>query len=171
MASLPVGDWIYIPQFLSQQEADNLYAAMGEFPWLGNGKDESKFAVHYGKSYGAGEKLEVEHPINPILLPIAERVASVAHKQSNYIQCHRMDTSAFVRPHKDPRRNDCADADAGTGTDVPCRRNDAAGLLPYAPKPAESRSAHPRRRDRDEPWRSSYLHRGTGCALDVRRQG
>ena len=93
-------DWIYIPQFLPQQEADSLYAAMGPFPWLA--ESENKLAVHYGKSYGANGKLRVEHPINPLLLTIAERVAPVAHKLCNYIQCHRMDTSAIVRPHKDP---------------------------------------------------------------------
>jgi hypothetical protein len=93
-------DWIYIPQFLPQQEADSLYAAMESFPWLA--ENESKFAVHYGKSYGANGKLRVEHPINPILQPLAGRVADVAHKQSNYHQCHRMAHDAVVRPHRDP---------------------------------------------------------------------
>ena len=40
--------WIYIPHFLSQQEADALYAAMESFPWLA--EDEGKFAVHFGKT-------------------------------------------------------------------------------------------------------------------------
>ena len=97
-----MSDWIYIPQFLPEQEADSLYAAMEPFPWLAENESENKFAVHYGKSYGANGKLRTEYPFTPILLSIAERVAAVAHKQSNYIQCHRMDTSAIVRPHKDP---------------------------------------------------------------------
>jgi len=77
-----------------------LYAAMESFPWLA--EDEGKFAVHFGKTYGAKGQPKVEHPVDPILLPIAERVGAVAHKQSNYIQCHRMGPDAVVRPHRDP---------------------------------------------------------------------
>jgi hypothetical protein len=99
--SSPSSDWIYIPQFLSHQEADSLYAAMGEFPWLLS--DDGKYGVHFGRSYAAGGKSTIEHPIPPaILLPVADRVAAVAHKQSNYIQCHRMSPDAIVRPHRDP---------------------------------------------------------------------
>lgn len=98
--SAPLRDWIYIPQFLSRQEADTLYTSLGEFPWLLS--DEGKYSAHFGKSYAAGGKLHVEHPIHPIFLPVADRVAAVAHKQSNYIQCHRMGLDAFVRPHSDP---------------------------------------------------------------------
>lgn len=96
----PPSDWIYIPQFLSRQEADSLYAAIGEFPWLLS--EEDKYSVHFGKSYAAGGKSRTEHPIHPIFLPVADRVAAVAHKQSNYIQCHRMGLEAVVRPHRDP---------------------------------------------------------------------
>jgi len=93
-------DWIYIPQFLSRQEADSLYAAMGEFPWLLS--DEGKSSVHFGKSYGANGKLHVEHPIHPIFLPVADRIAAVAHKRCNYLQAHCMGLEAVVRPHRDP---------------------------------------------------------------------
>jgi hypothetical protein len=89
--------WNYIPQFLSQQEADSLYSAMESFPWVA--ENEGKFAVHYGKAYPASR---IEHETDPILGPLAARVAAVAHKQSNYVQCHRMDASAVVRPHRDP---------------------------------------------------------------------
>ncbi|MFI5117166.1 MAG: hypothetical protein ACHP8B_10770 [Terriglobales bacterium] len=95
-----MSDWIHIPQFLSLQDADSLYAAMGSFPW--EAAEAGKFAVHYGKSYSKDGKLRVEHQINPILLPLADRVAAVAHKRVNYIQCHRMSPDAIVRPHKDP---------------------------------------------------------------------
>jgi len=98
--SAPRRDWIHIPQFLSQQEADSLYAAMGEFPWLLS--DEDKYGVLFGKSYGFGGKSKTEYPIHAIFLPVADRVAAVAHKQSNYIQCHRMGLKAVVRPHRDP---------------------------------------------------------------------
>src|ERR1035437_1002861 len=96
----PLSDWIYIPQFLPQQVSDSLYAAMESFPWLLS--SECRAHVNYGKSYAAQGKLGAEYPIHPILLPIAERIAAVAHKQANYIQCHRMDGSAVVTPHKDP---------------------------------------------------------------------
>ena len=99
--SAPSSDWIYIPQFLSQKEADSLYATMGEFPWLLGDKGED--SVHFGKSYAAGGKLHVEHPIPPaILVPIADWITTVTHKQVNYIQCHRMGLEAVVRPHRDP---------------------------------------------------------------------
>jgi hypothetical protein len=97
---VPLSDWIHIPQFVPRQEADSLYADMESFPWLLS--DESKYSVHFGKSYGAHGKLRVEHPIDSILLPLADRVAAVAHKQVNYVQCHRMGPDAIVRPHVDP---------------------------------------------------------------------
>jgi alkylated DNA repair dioxygenase AlkB len=113
-SSLPATrDWIHIPQFLSQQEADSLYAAVGEFPWLL--ADEDKDSVHFGKSYAARDKSRTEHPINPLLLPLADLVATVAHKQSNYIQCHRMNPDAIVRPHRDP-------AGIHSGNETLCRR-------------------------------------------------
>ena len=98
--SAPLRDWIHISQFLSPQEADSLYAALGEFPWLLS--DDGKYSVHFGKSYAAGGESRIEHPIHPIFLPVADRVAAVANKGCNYIQCHRMGPDVHVRPHKDP---------------------------------------------------------------------
>lgn len=95
-----LSDWTYIPQFLTLGEADNLYAAMGEFPW--SLPDQGEYSVHFGKSYGAGGKSLEEYPLHPILLPVADRVAIVANKRCNYIQGHRMGPDARVRPHKDP---------------------------------------------------------------------
>ena len=97
---LPASDWIYIQQFLTLEEADLLYDSMAEFPW--SLPDQGEYSVHFGKSFGAGGKLLEEHPAHPVLLRFADRVAAVAKKRCNYIQCHRMGLDAIVRPHKDP---------------------------------------------------------------------
>ena len=45
----PLSDWIYIPQFLSQQEADGLYALLERLPMIN--ENTGKDALHFGKSY------------------------------------------------------------------------------------------------------------------------
>ncbi len=97
---LPSSDWIYIPQFLTPAEADELYVAMAQLPW--SLADDDKYGVHYGKPYGRGGHQKPEVPSPPFILPYADRVAVVAKKRSNYHQLHRMGPEAIVRPHKDP---------------------------------------------------------------------
>jgi len=99
--------WIHIKGFLNKREADALYDEAASFPWATDGKDgdggAAKQAVHYGKSYSAtGGPRKTEHETNPILLPLAERVAGAACWSVNYVQCHRMSPDAIVRPHRDP---------------------------------------------------------------------
>jgi hypothetical protein len=97
----PLSDWIYIPQFLSQPEADRLYALLERLPFIN--ENTGKDAIHYGKSYSLnGGPREHELPMNPVFLPYSDRVAIPAHKRMNYLQIHRMTEIATVNPHRDP---------------------------------------------------------------------
>jgi hypothetical protein len=95
-----VRHWVHIPGFLSQQEADDLYAALVKLPWRNVGNDKSQ--INFAKAYGGGGKDSTEHPINPFLLPYIARVAPTANAPSNFVKCHRMGPNGIVTPHLDP---------------------------------------------------------------------
>lgn len=92
---------VRIPHFRPQLEADQLAAAVALFPWDGDRAADRAY-VNFGRPYGAGGKINTEHPIPPILVPVIELVASLAHVPVNYPQCHRMTPNGIVLPHKDP---------------------------------------------------------------------
>jgi hypothetical protein len=94
-------DWIHFPKFLSQQEADDLYAILEPLPFVN--ENTGKDAIHFGKSYSAkGGPREHELPMNPVFLPYSDRIAIPAEKRTNYLQIHRMTEIATVNPHRDP---------------------------------------------------------------------
>ena len=96
----------HIAQFISKEESDGLYAALASFPFVPNeDTGDYEHACYFGKSYTLyGGPRPAEQPdIQPILLPLAKRVAEAAHAPANYIQIHRMKPAADVRPTKIPQ--------------------------------------------------------------------
>ena len=94
-------DWIYIPQFLSQQEADSLYDLLLPLPWMA-GEDGSG-QIAYGVSYDRGGPAPNEFAEIPELLRrLCDRVSQTTRHPWNFAQLHKYVPARAVFPHVDP---------------------------------------------------------------------
>jgi hypothetical protein len=94
-------DWIYIPQFLSQQEADSLYDLLLPLPWMAS--EDGSGQIAYGVSYDRGGPAPNEFAEIPELLRrLGDRVSQTTRYPWNFAQLHKYVPARAVFPHVDP---------------------------------------------------------------------
>src|SRR5712692_9470651 len=96
---------LYIPQFLTKPQADELYEQMMSAPWFEDKKSGDAFGIPFGLSYtqsGGAHPNEIPE-IPKYLKALADRVATHTGVPVNYVECHRFGATRPVRPHNDPK--------------------------------------------------------------------